>query len=152
MLKNLRLRDVGPAPSFISIFRPAQHLHGRQRARKSFILDIVWWIWTGTWAGFPASPRRERVAKPLIDWHLTGNAPPAKSPTKSSFNFQCEEWPHNRASFVTQALVVYARVDGGFSVLAPCAQRLAISCIHWQNGRPALEWGPRAFQFPSTTL
>jgi hypothetical protein len=130
MLKKLRLRDVGPAPNFDIAFSDRLNIFtGDNGLGKSFILDIAWWTWTGTWAGFPASPRRERAAKPRIDWLLTDHDSPAKRPTISSFDFQLQEWPHDRARPVTQELVVYARGDGGFSVWDPARN-------DWQYGRP----------------
>jgi hypothetical protein len=154
MLKKLRLRDVGPAPSFDIEFSDRLNIFtGDNGLGKSFILDIAWWTWTGVWSGFPAFPRREQGKKPRIDWLLTGHAPPARRPTISTFDFQREEWPHDRASFVTQALVVYARVDGGFSVWDPARNFWQDGTRNFlQNGRTDPEWGPRAFQFSVKTL
>jgi hypothetical protein len=146
MLTSLRLRDVGPAPNFDIEFSDRLNiLTGDNGLGKSFILDIAWWAWTGVWAGLPASPRRGKGAKPRIDFHLTGSAPPARRPTGSSFDYQLEEWPHDRARSVTPGLVVYARVDGGFSVWDPARN-------YWKNGRPTWEWRPRSFNFSPETL
>ena len=44
MLKKLRLRDVGPAPSFDIEFSDRLNIFtGDNGLGKSFILDIAWW-------------------------------------------------------------------------------------------------------------
>ncbi len=87
MLKNLRLRDVGPAPSFdIDFSKRLNVFTGDNGLGKTFILDIAWWAYTASWAGLPASPRRGEGSKPRIEFQLTEPASPGKEARSSSFD------------------------------------------------------------------
>jgi hypothetical protein len=60
MIRNLTLTDVGPARKLEFEFAPRLNiLTGDNGLGKSFVLDVLWWLHTHTWAGekaFPWSP------------------------------------------------------------------------------------------------
>lgn len=59
MIKSLSLKDVGPAKKLQFDFSSRLNvLTGDNGLGKTFILDTIWWIFTTTWAGEKAFPRR----------------------------------------------------------------------------------------------
>lgn len=120
MIRELHLKRVGPAPAFDTIFAERLNLFtGDNGLGKTFLLDIVWWALTGTWAGNPAWPQRVKGEAAEIDYHLIGKTGPTKEATTSRYDFAHQVWPRPKARPVMPGLVIYVRVDGSFSVWDP---------------------------------
>lgn len=117
MLKMLRLQDVGPAPAMTLELAPRLNLlTGDNGLGKTFLLETAWWALTGNWAGEPAWPRPG--GEPMITYQIMGKGGATK-PFDSKFRFEKQEWPRPRRRPPNPGLVVYARVDGGFSIWDP---------------------------------
>lgn len=59
MIRQLRLRDVGPARDLKFDFGSRLNvLTGDNGLGKTFVLDVLWWVLTNTWAGEKAFPWR----------------------------------------------------------------------------------------------
>jgi hypothetical protein len=57
VLRELQLEDIGPAAKMSFEFGERLNaLTGDNGLGKSFVLDLVWWTLTGTWANRPAEP------------------------------------------------------------------------------------------------
>lgn len=130
MLKHLRLTRVGPADDLEAELDERLNVFtGDNGLGKSFLLDVAWWILTRTWAGRPAMGRRPggrisikttRRLSPSIHWSLRGvkqravegsaEIKPGASPT---------EWTRSKGRPPLVGLVLYARIDGGFSLWDP---------------------------------
>ncbi len=151
MLKKLRMRDIGPAPSFDIEFSDRLNIFtGDNGLGKTFILDIAWWALTGDWASHPAWPRRENGAHPQIEFQSSGKTGVARNPATSDFDFRNQEWPRERERAILPSLVVYARIDGGFSVWDPARN-------YWKPSLTTInptgwERRPRPFHFSQQTL
>jgi hypothetical protein len=119
MIKRLILRDVGPAPWLDVEFAPRLNLFtGDNGLGKSFLLDIAWWALTGTWAHYPAFPDRSPLVKPTITFELEGKS--AREVTfESVFDRTTLTWKRKRGRPANPGLVLYARVDGSFSIWDP---------------------------------
>lgn len=120
MLRKLILEGVGPAKRLEAEFAERLNLiTGDNGLGKSFLLDVAWWALTRTWprANAQATPR-EDTRKPLIRTSVLGKG---KSPLNRdiSFNFQQQVWVQPQARPPLPGLVIYAQVDGGFSVWDP---------------------------------
>jgi hypothetical protein len=122
MLQNIHLRGVGPAPELSLEFAPRLNLlTGDNGLGKSFVLDIAWWALTGTWADRPAWPRHEAMTIPTIEYQIeepVSSPEENKIPThqfQSTYSFVAEKWGTAGRS-LSPSLVLYARVDGSFSV------------------------------------
>ena len=51
MLESLKLRNIGPSPQMDFAFSPRMNLlTGDNGLGKTFVLDLVWWACTGSWA------------------------------------------------------------------------------------------------------
>lgn len=120
MIRELHLKKVGPAPVFDVEFAERLNLFtGDNGLGKTFLLDVVWWALTGTWAGNPAWPQRGKGETPEISYHLIGKTGPTKDATTSRYDFAHQAWPRPKARPVMPGLVIYVRVDGSFSVWDP---------------------------------
>lgn len=123
MLKQLKLEGVGPAPAMEIDLSPRLNvLTGDNGLGKSFLLDIAWWALTRTWAGSQARPREE-ADEAHISYVVRG-AKGEEEAVTSSFSFQDRKWSLPEGLRATPGVVVYARVDGGFSVWDPARNRL----------------------------
>lgn len=126
MLKSLKLRAVGPAPEMAADF--AERLNvitGDNGLGKSFLLDVAWWALTRTWAGTPALPTDPRRA--AIEYVVRGKKGDA-APVVSRFRPAEQAWPVAQKRPPMPGIVVYVRVDGGFSVWDPARN-------YWRNDR-----------------
>lgn len=116
MLKELCLKNVGPAPVFDIEFGKRLNLFtGDNGLGKTFLLDVIWWTLTGVWAGNPAWPQR-RKDKSTIVYNVISEMGDI-GPITSEFNFTNQSWSRPTDLQISMpSLVIYVRVDGGFSV------------------------------------
>jgi hypothetical protein len=117
MLESLHLKNVGPAPEMR--FEPAPRLNlvtGDNGLGKSFLLDVAWWALTRTWSGTIALPTTQKTA--TIEYAVHGKDGVAE-PVISTFRREDQSWPIDAKRPPIPGIVVYARVDGGFSVWDP---------------------------------
>jgi hypothetical protein len=116
MLRRLKLQGVGPAPEMsIEFGERLNVITGDNSLGKSFLLDVAWWALTRRWAGKPAVPRDARHA--TIEYDVRG----ATADRNLISEYRGQEWPvetGNGAKF-KPGIVVYMRIDNGFSVWDP---------------------------------
>jgi hypothetical protein len=114
MLKYLHLKNVGLAPDLrVDWADRLSLIAGDNGLGKSFLLDLAWWALTRTWAGPIALPMTSKKAS--IDYAVKGKAQQAKTIT-SDFHRPDASWSLPQARPVMPGIVVYIRIDGGFSV------------------------------------
>lgn len=143
MLEELDLRDVGPASKLHFDFSPRINLvTGDNGVGKSFVLDVAWWALTGSWASYPANPRRGGDGKPRISFVARGKGKPTKQDYE--FDFKSQIWRGKTKRPSNPGMVIYARSDGGFSVWDPARN-------DWKNGSRdvLLPERPAAYHFDS---
>jgi hypothetical protein len=130
MLKYLKLKNVALAPELQVNFATRFNLiAGDNGLGKSFLLDLAWWALTRTWAesiALPSSPK-----KAIIEYAMTGKGK-ASQPMVSIFRREDESWPVDTKRPSSTGIVVYIRIDGGFSVWDTARN-------YWRSdsGRPA---------------
>ena len=118
MLEQLEFHHVGPAPSLIFDFAPRLNiLTGDNGLGKTFILDVAWWALTRTWVSHPAAPHRGQDLNPTLSFQFRGKKTPIRY--SSTYDFQEQLWPSKPGRPANPGLVLYARVDGSFSVWDP---------------------------------
>src|SRR5262249_16095868 len=87
------------------------------------------------------APHRDPAGKPLIFFRYGGKSGPVEH--RSAYDFQAQAWPLKHARPGNPGMVLYARVDGSFSVWDPDRN-------YWKNG-PSLGVDapdrPSAFHF-----
>jgi hypothetical protein len=133
VLKNLSLVRVGPTDRLeVDLDERLNVFTGDNGLGKSFVLDVAWWVLTRTWAGRPAMGRRVwvkvktpgthkptvRALLPSIQWKLRGRAHVAGS-AKVKSGASPTEWTRSAGRPALVGLVLYARIDGGFSLWDP---------------------------------
>lgn len=66
MLTSLEIIEAGPAPRLAAELAPRLNVFaGDNGLGKSFLLDVIWWALSGTWADLVAWPRPdERIGAP----------------------------------------------------------------------------------------
>lgn len=168
-----RLRvDLGPR---LNVFA------GDNGLGKSFVLDVVWWALTGTWAALPAWPRGTEggtpeiavdvdravaaaMSIPLDDGQVPDNVSihGALARLTTKFNFTTQEWrilALSSARSALPALVVSARADGSFAVWDPARNHYMLrSAGMWgvsdteAAGNPAVLRRPPAYVFTPDAL
>ncbi len=110
-------------------------LAGDNGLGKSFLLDAAWWALTRTWARGVLLPHAH-PSKPEIEYAYTKRTAGTHTAT-SQFERASETWPNKPGRPPIPGLVVYAQVDGGFSVWDPARN-------YWKGGDPDR---PGAFHF-----
>lgn len=121
MLRRIQLRNVGPASELTVDLGPRLNLlTGDNGVGKTFLLDIAWWALTRTWAGVPALPDPEASADsvPEIRYRVL-NRSGGEGSFQARYQFADQAWATKGQSRPRPGLVIYARVDGGFSVWDP---------------------------------
>lgn len=118
MLERLELLHVGPAPKLEFDFAPRLNLlTGDNGLGKTFILDVAWWALTRSWAGHPAMPHRGQGIQPTISFRYTSKTKVVDH--ESVYDFGTQTWTPKPGRPGNPGLVIYARVDGSFSVWDP---------------------------------
>jgi putative AbiEii toxin of type IV toxin-antitoxin system len=84
---------------------------------KSFLLDVAWWALTRTWAGERAIPTRNERASTIS--YAVRDGKNVETVMRSQFQFKTQTWPLIERRRPPAGVVLYARLDGGFSVWDP---------------------------------
>lgn len=120
MLKYLHLNNVGPAPEMeLEFGSRLNFITGDNGLGKSFLLDVAWWALTRTWA------RQMVIPKPGADAEITFAFTTKSGSTHtyaSRYQPARERWGVKVRPNLNQpipGLILYAQVDGGFSVWDP---------------------------------
>jgi hypothetical protein len=139
-LKLLRLRGVGPCDPLE--FEPADRLSiitGDNGLGKTFLLESAWWCLTGQWAERMAYPNLGTGKKSAsISFQIAGPSDEGKI-TNISFDWDAQRWPAPKGRPTIPGLIIYARVDGSFSVWDPVRH----TTIQGGEGSPALLFSSR---------
>lgn len=116
MLRQLRLVGVGPAEelTFGPLAERLNLITGDNGLGKTFLLDLAWWALTRTWPGYPAVPRRPDAT---IGFSFDGAA--GLTEDVSPWTPRTQGWKRKPGRPSNPGLVLYARVDGSFSVWDP---------------------------------
>lgn len=138
-LRNLLISGVGPADilEMAPLAPRVNIITGDNGLGKTFLLDAVWWILTGTWHKFAAVPSRPdaRISGQVIGTRGTKEVLGTWDPSERL-------WQGDESRPETNSLVIYMRVDGSFSVMDPRRNNR-----RFQRPDGSRSEMPRAFQF-----
>lgn len=119
-LALLELHGIGPAPTLsMTLADRINLITGDNGLGKTFLLDCAWWALAGSWAGLPAFPRSDaRKSEPRIVFRIAADGGAADNST-ARYQWDKGNWrsPPNRPTI--PGLLIYARVDGSYSVWDP---------------------------------
>jgi hypothetical protein len=127
MLERLEFKNIGPSPLMTLEFGERLNLlTGDNGLGKTFVLDAAWWALTRTWAeGRMLQPDPQAEGEPEIDYDVRG-VMGKTAHAECGFDFEHYEWKGKPGRPSIPGLVVYARIDGGFSVWDPARN-------YWRN-------------------
>lgn len=137
MIRNLRLRDVGPAGSVELNFGPRFNaLTGANGSGKSMVLSAVWWALTGTWSPTTVFPSWSVVMResdhggqpePRVGWSTDLKPLIAVGVREHQWDWRAQEW--SAPERAEDTLAVYARGDGGWAAMLPYEEEI-LSLTH----------------------
>jgi hypothetical protein len=145
MIKRLKLDHIGPAPALdVEEFGARLNLvTGDNGLGKTFLLDACWYALIRTWADgkqFYPWPDAPKKPAPAIEYGIIGKNG-AESKNRAEYQFRDQSWFRKRARPPIPGLVLYARIDGGFSVWDPARN-------YWRDEETAEgRERPNAYQF-----
>jgi hypothetical protein len=127
MLKSLQTQGIGPFPRLDIEFAPRLNIvTGDNGLGKSFLLDIAWWCLTRKWpielnpklnSGYMARPLPSNQAASSITFSFTGKVSEEKYTSK--FDPSVQAWTGRSGRPANPGLVLYAQVDGSYSLWDP---------------------------------
>jgi hypothetical protein len=120
MIGRLSLRNLGPAPELTFAFGERVNLlTGDNGLGKTFVLDLAWWALTRTWADGRIIRPSPQVREAGIEYVVRGKGAPG-APVAVTYNDEARNWSaFPQGPPPAPGLVIYARIDGGFSVKDP---------------------------------
>ena len=144
MLKSLTLTGVGPAEAIgpVEFASRLNVITGDNGLGKSFLLDMAWWVLTRTWAReMPAVPARGKTKSSIA--YTYSKSTQGDFSDISLFKRDEQLWPVKQGRPAIPGMVIYAGVDGSFSVWDPARN-------YWQGEESAER--ARAFNFTPDQL
>jgi predicted ATPase len=156
MISKIHLHQIGPAPDLEAEFGERLNLiTGDSGLGKSFLLDACWYALTNTWAdgkSFFPTPDVSKKDPPRISYKIASQTANAHSANATStYEFASQAWRNPRSSSLNPGLVLYVRVDGGFSLWDP-ARNGWLGLDNWNNAAEHFLDCPPAFQFSSNQV
>lgn len=120
MIERLSLRNLGPAAEMTFAFGERVNvITGDNGLGKTFVLDLAWWALTRTWADGRIIRPSPRVRGAGIEYVVNGKTAPG-APVALAYSEEAGNWsPFPQGPPPAPGLVLYARIDGGFSVKDP---------------------------------
>jgi len=118
ILQFLEAEGIGPVSPLH--FEPAKRLNiitGDNGLGKTFLLDLAWLALTQDWEERTFLPFTNGLKKATIKYVVSG-AGQAK-PIKKTFSRELMRWESAEQNSAIPGLVIYARVDGSFSIWDP---------------------------------
>lgn len=124
-LASMHLLNAGPAADMeIAFGERLSIITGDNGLGKSFLLDFAWWVATGVWADRPIlPPRREESVHPSVEYSIR-SASGREVSFVSRFDRTTSTWIRPADAHPVDALVVFSRADGSFSVADPLRARV----------------------------
>ncbi len=119
MLEQLILENLGFAPKLTFNFGSRLNIiTGDNGVGKTFLLDSAWFALTRTWASDRTIIPPPTSGNPSISYHVHGKGGP-NTPVTCGFDRKEQRWKVPPRRPPMPGLILYARIDGGFSVWDP---------------------------------
>lgn len=120
MISRLRLKNLGPVPDLKVEFAPRLNvITGDNGPGKTLILDMAWYGLSRTWPeDRKALPNFGATGQAVIECAIRG-VTRKESSISSTYDRKRQEWRLSKGKPTKPGLMVYARIDGGFSIWDP---------------------------------
>lgn len=118
MLKELHAKGVGPQSEYnLDLGSRLNLFTGDNGLGKTFILDLLWYGCTWTWADEPAHPRSSSDETPSIESVLDVSTPIAENPVQARYDWTGERWIRGKKPSDDIAMLgIYASVQNSYAV------------------------------------
>lgn len=148
MLEQLNFENMGLAPRLRFEFGTRLNIiTGDNGVGKTFLLDGAWFALTRTWAEDRAIIPPPKSGEASISYHVYGKGGP-NAPVACAFERKEQRWKLPQRRPPMPGLIVYARVDGGFSVWDPARNYWRVS----SESEVATQARPDKFDFEGQSL
>jgi hypothetical protein len=147
MLSNLSLEHIGPAARMDAHFGSRLNLFtGDNGLGKTFLLDWAWRVLTGTWVeNREIIPLRTDNGTPSVCSSIRGMNGKNDS-INFNYNFKEQSWTHTITPPSHSGLVIYARMNQGFSVWDP-TKRITYENFNLPQGLRVMAAGTSTHHF-----
>jgi len=130
-LETIRIDHSGVANSLqLGFGERLSLITGDNGLGKSFILEFAWKAATGVWANRPILPDMlNRNATPIFEYDIRSDGP-ASEKVKLEFDYSRFDWVpsgkknNNGSTPSVEALSIFSRADGSFSIFDPIRNQL----------------------------
>ncbi|WP_130470006.1 AAA family ATPase [Candidatus Magnetaquicoccus inordinatus] len=157
MLKQLTLKNVGPAPFMELHFSDRLNLlTGDNGLGKTFLLDAAWWALTRSWpaevntklsSGMMAKPHGEKWERAVIEFSFATNSGPVQG--EFHFDHKHQDW-NGKYCVPFSGLVFYALANGSMALWDPNRTSLHRPNMVWNGWDP--HHRPPAYVFNSEEI
>lgn len=157
MLKELHAKGTGPQNEYHIDLAPRLNLFtGDNGLGKTFILDLLWYACTFTWAKNAAHPNLHRDDQPTITGVLESNPDGSQLELKASYDWITERWTRQKSPEpFNNTVAIYAGVQGEYvvwdSLRTPYLDGEGLQAPMWNSSRK-LNTFPESFTFNQDTL
>ncbi len=139
MLTHIQLKDTGPAALLDADFAPRLNvITGDNGLGKTFLLNAAWYTLTGNWCRQSAAPRLGEHRSPRITARF--DAISGVKEFTAHWRPETQVWRSTPGRPPIPGLILYAQVDGGFSVWDPHRN-------YWRNDDPVVQERLPAYVF-----
>jgi hypothetical protein len=123
-ISSLHLVNAGPAADMTMYFGERLSLiTGDNGLGKSFLLDFAWWAATGSWVDRPVLPPiQDQAKRSKVEYSIRG-ASGHEASFVSHFDRATATWVRPEGAQTLEALAVFSRANGSFSVADPMRAR-----------------------------
>lgn len=157
MLKRLTAIGTGPQPSYDLELAPRLNIFtGDNGLGKTFILDLVFYACTFTWARETARPNLSSDSIPKIAGYFSPNLDGSENILRANFDQRLGIWQREKPpTKFNSAVVIYAGVKSDYtiwdSLRTPYMDGDGDFAPWWQSGKRS-ESIPDAFRFSESEL
>jgi hypothetical protein len=145
MLKSLKLHGVGPVPELSASFGSRLNvLTGDNGLGKSFLLDVCFWLLTGTWPGQRMALPDQDSESPRIEYEIESKT--TATSCEAKYDFSTQSWSRQTGRAPMPGLVIYAAIDGSYAVWDPARNYRRRLPGFLAPKDSEVQW-PQAFQF-----
>ncbi len=132
MLRSIRAKGIGSFEPFLLDFgQRLNFLTGDNGLGKTFLLDLCWWTLTGRSTDMPADPPENSVEAEI--YVSVGNRQMELAAGTAKFEHKEYKWNIGRSHPAPDAVVVYARVDGSFSIWDSVRNNIFVSSFEGEQ-------------------
>lgn len=126
ILNFLVLSGVGPVKKMQ--LEPGRRLNiiaGDNSLGKTFLLECIWWVFSGAWPKKPIYPRQNfHMDDVYMRFALMSRAGVRGESKTVSYDLKKQKWVRAGVTGDESGLVIYARVDGSFAIWDPVSEKI----------------------------